>query len=551
MVTPPCYDGEAATQTATRAVDSGRVSGVSELDHLRDRLKLGAISRREFVGRAAALGVAAALIPSIGALAADIPKKGGLLRLGLAGGGTTDAMDFAARSDSVMIAVRRGLFSGLVEWAADGRPAPDLAASWEAKNGAADWVFNLRKGVKFSNGQEFTADDAVYSLNLHRGDSKSGASGAMKAIKELKKGDKYQIQIALDGANADFPSVLTDHRLLMVPDGFKDWSKPVGTGAFVLDRFDPGVRIALKRTVDYWKEGRGHLDAAEITVLGDGSGRLDALVSGQVDIINRVDPKAAGLLAKTPKIEIVRAPGGWHAVMAMEVDKPPYDNPDVRLALKYAIDREQILKTLFSGYGRLGNDHPIASNDPYFNKDLPQRKRDPDKAAYYLKKSGLDPAMVLQASEGAFAGAADIGALFQSSAGKAGLKVELKREPAGGFWDNVWLKGAFVESYWGGRAAATDILSVAYAANAPLNETHWKNDRFEKLLADARSETDETRRKGAIWEMQAVLHDDGGAIIPVFRDWIDAHNDAVGGHTPHGGFEMDNGYILEKAFIRA
>jgi peptide/nickel transport system substrate-binding protein len=311
--------------------------GVRELDILTDQLKFGAISRRELMMRAGTLGVSTSLIStflsSFDALAADTPKKGGLLRLGLAGGAAADTLDFSAYTDSVMIVAGRGIFNGLVEWAADGRPVADLAINWEAKNGAADWVFNLRKGIRFSNGQEFTADDAVYSLNLHRGDHKSGASGAVKAIKDLKKIDKYQIQIALDAGDADFPYVLTDYRLLMVPDGFKDWSKPIGTGAFVLDRFDPGVQIALKKTADYWKEGRGHIDAAEITVIDDSSERLDALVSGQIDIMNRVDHKAAGLLAKTPRMEIVRAPGGWHAVMAMEIDKPPYDNPEVRLAL--------------------------------------------------------------------------------------------------------------------------------------------------------------------------------------------------------------------------
>jgi len=95
------------------------------------------------------------------------------------------------------------------------------------------------------------------------------------------------------------------------------------------------------------------------------------------------------------------------------------------------------------------------------------------------------------------------------------------------------------------------MLSVSFGAGAPWNETHWKNDKFEKLLADAKSETDEAKRKSYIWEMQAMLHEDGGAIIPVFRDWIDAHHDNVGGHTPHGGFDMDNGYILDKAFIKA
>jgi peptide/nickel transport system substrate-binding protein len=521
---------------------------MSELDRPATKSGPGAISRRALIGAGAALGLGG--FGERPVLAADAAKKGGLLRLGLAGGSAKDSFDPAVYADSAMIVVGRGLFSGLVEWGADGRPAPELAVNWEAAASATEWTFNLRKGVRFSNGQEFTADDALYSLNLRRGDALSEAAGLLTAVKDVKKLDKNQIQIVLDAPDADFPYALTDHRLPMVPDGFKDWSKPVGAGAFILDKFEPGSHIALKKAGDYWKDGRGHIDAAEISVIGDWQERLNALISGQVDIINRVDRRTAGLLAKAARTELVRATSGWHAVMAMEVDKPPYDNLDFRLALKYAIDREQTLRTLLSNYGAIGNDHPISFGDPYFNRELPQTRHDADKAAFHLKKSGVDASIILQTSAAAFPGALDIGMLFQSSAGKAGFKISVKEEPADGYWDNVWLKGAFVQSYWNGRPGATQMLSDAYKAGAPRNETHWKNDKFEKLLADARSETDEAKRKGAIWAMQAIVHDDGGAIIPLFRDWIDAHHDSVGGHTPHGGWELDNGYILEKAFIK-
>ena len=345
---------------------------MSELDYWNGRLLKGAISRREFMGRAAALGASSvaisAMLASADAVAAETPKKGGVLRLGLGGGSTTDSVDVTTYIDSVMIDVGPGLFNGIVEWGQDGKPHPQLAESFEPTNGAKDWIFNLRKGIKFSNGQEFTADDAIYSLNLHRGDSKSGGAGSLKPITDVKKLDKYQIQISLAAADADLPYALTDYHVLMVPDGFKDWSKPVGTGAFSLDKFDPGVRVSLKKTRDYWKPDRGWLDGVDVTVINDGSARLNALISGQIDAINRVDHKAVALLSKAPKIQIVRAPGGWHAVIAMQCDKAPYDNPDIRMALKEATDREQILKALFSGYGTLGNDHPIPPTDPYFNK---------------------------------------------------------------------------------------------------------------------------------------------------------------------------------------
>ena len=115
------------------------------------------------------------MLESAATAAAETPKKGGVLRLGLAGGSTTDSVDITSYNDLVMIDVSHGLFNGLVEWAQDGKPVPELAESFEPKDGAKDWIFNLRKGIKFSNGQEFTADDALYSLNLHRGDTKSGA----------------------------------------------------------------------------------------------------------------------------------------------------------------------------------------------------------------------------------------------------------------------------------------------------------------------------------------------------------------------------------------
>ena len=271
---------------------------MSELDYWNGRLLKGAVSRREFMGRAAALGASSlaisTMLASADAIAAETPKKGGVLRLGLGGGSTTDSIDVTSYNDSVMIDVGLGLFDGIVEWGEDGRPHPDLAESFEPKNGAKDWIFNLRKGIKFSNGQEFTADDAIYSLNLHRGDTKSGGAGSLKPITDVKKLDKYQIQISLAAADADLPYALTDYHVQMVPDGFKDWAKPVGTGAFSLDKFDPGVRISLKKTRDYWKEGRGHLDGVEVTVINDGSARLNALISGQIDAINRVDHKAVG-----------------------------------------------------------------------------------------------------------------------------------------------------------------------------------------------------------------------------------------------------------------
>ncbi len=526
-----------------------------DVDDLKLGFAAGRLSRRALLARAAALGLtlpaAASLLAGAEALAQETPRAGGTLRLGLGGGSTTDSLNPLSWNDSVMIDVGFGLFNGLVENGPDNRPIPELAERYESKDGAKTWVFTLRKGVTFHNGKSFDADDAVYSLNLHRGDSKSGAAGPMKAVTDVKKTGPMEVTVTLTSGNADFPTVLTDYHIMMVPAGTTDWSKPAGTGAFVIDRFDPGVRIALKKAGSYWKEGRGHLDAVEVNVITDNSARMNALISGQVDAINRADPKLVSRIAKSPALEIVRAPGGWYPVMAMQQDRTPYTNLDLRLALKYATDRDQMIKTLFSGYGGLGNDNPIPRSDPYFNSQLEQIKFDPDKAKFHWKKAGSDAKIVLQTSDAAFNGAVDMATLLQATAGKCGIPVEVKKEPADGFFDNVWLKGAFVASYWGGRPSATQMLDIAYRSTAPWNEGHWRDPKFDQMLDQAESETDEAKRKGLIWDMQAMLTEQAGTLIPCFRDWLDAHSKKVGGHTPHNGFDMDNGRITEKAYFKA
>ncbi|WP_237479099.1 ABC transporter substrate-binding protein [Lichenibacterium dinghuense] len=514
------------------------------------RPSTGRPSRREVLAGALALGAAGSALP---AFAADAgPTSGGTLRLGLAGGSTTDTLDPRTWDDSVMIAVGFALYNNLVEIGADNRAEPALATGWEPSDGARVWTLALRRGVHFRSGREFTADDAVYSLNLHRGDATSGAAGVMKPVTDIRRVDASTLRVTLASGNADFPLVLTDYHLKMVPDGFADWPRPDGTGAFALDAFEPGVRVALRKAGPYWKPDRGHLDAVEITVIDDVGARMAALISGEVDAINRADTRTVSRIDKSPTLEIVRSAGGWYPVMAMMVDRAPYDSPDLRRALKCAVDREQMIKVLFSGYGTLGNDNPIPRSDPAFNTDLEQLKYDPDKARFHFRRAGVaNPNIVLRTSAGVFGGSADMATLLQATASRCDIPVAVRTEPSDGYFTKVWLKEPFTVSYWAGRPSATQMLEVAYGRASPWNESHWTDPRFDQLLTLAQAETDETRRRGYVWDMQALLTGEGGTLIPCFRDWLDAHNRRVGGHTPHSGFDMDNGRICEMAWIKA
>lgn len=528
---------------------------MSELEYLKQLHIAGRIARREFLGRALAAGASAAvlssLVASVDAHAAETPPKGGTLKLGLGGGSTTDSLDPASWNDSVMASAGNGFLDGLIEVGPDNKAVPALATSWESKPGALEWVFNLRRGVTFHNGKPFGVDDAIFSINMHRGKTKSGAAGSFSGIADVKKSGDMQFTVTLGSGDADFPMVLTDYHCRMVPEATTDFSKAIGTGGYALVQFDPGVRIQGKRSPNYWNPGRANVDSFDMTVINDSAARMNALISSQVDIVNRVDPKIANLIKGKANLSLVDNPAPWHTLASLMQDKGQfYENGDLRRALAYSIDRVQIVKTLFQGYGSIGNDTPIGKNDPYHNPNIPQRAFDPEKAKFYLKKSGFDGTVVVQVSDAAFNGAVDMATLWQASAVKCGIKLDVKKEPADGFWDNVWLKGNSVVSYWAGRATATAMLDVAYKDNAPWNESHFKNAKFNQLLIAAKAELDESKRKQMLYDCQTIMHEEVATVVPAFRNNLDAHNNKVGGHTPHGLSNLNNNDIISKAWIK-
>jgi peptide/nickel transport system substrate-binding protein len=124
----------------------------------------------------------------------------------------------------------------------------------------------------------------------------------------------------------------------------------------------------------------------------------------------------------------------------------------------------------------------------------------------------------------------DAAELFRVSAAKAGITVQVDREPADGYWDNVWMKKPWYASSTTGRATVDLMLTTFYASGAPWNETFWKRPDFDKLLGTARGELDPVKRKQMYHELQLMIHDDGGIIIPMFNNWIDAASTRVRGY---------------------
>src|SRR5919109_1710354 len=402
---------------------------MNQWEELQRAAQNGRVSRREFMRRAAALGVATSLASGVLAKAgfAATPVKGGTLRIGIAGGSTTDSMDVTTYTDTTIINISTSVFDGLVEVDDKNQIQPELLESFEPSDNAQEWVCNVRKGITFSNGKALDAEDIIYSINLHRGDSTSGAAGPMKPIKDVVKMDTHQVKIVLEAPDADLPYVLSDYHVLVVPKDFTDWANPVGTGGYKLENFEPGVRAILTNRGGYWKEGRCNVDSAELSVINDDAARMQALLAGEVDVTHRVVVPLVDQINAAGNFELVQAAAGYHFIMPMMCDTKPYDNPDTRLAMKYAINRAKLVELLFGKYARVGNDHPIPESDPYHNNELPQRVYDPDMAKSYAKKAGLSTAdITLSASDAAFNGAIDMSVLFQATAAAAGIPVKVR-----------------------------------------------------------------------------------------------------------------------------
>lgn len=529
---------------------------MSELEH---KLKLalgkvggGKVSRREFIQLALAAGFTVAAADMLYTSAARAQgKPGGSARFGLAHGATTDNLDPASWPDTfTQTAFGGGMSNNLTEVDAKGNVQPELAESFEASDGAKKWVFKLRSGVTFHDGKPLTPEDVIASIRHHMGEgSKSAAKSLLEAVADIQAEGSDRVIFTLQSGNADFPYIVSDYHLPIMPakDGKADWQSGNRTGPFIFVNFEPGVSAKLKKNPNYFKSGKPYFDEVEFLAIPDVAARMSAISTGEVDYIGRADLKTLDMLKQNPNLDIIELTGYGHYTLPMNVTVPPFDNPDVRLAIKWAINRKEIADKVFLGHATVANDNPLAPSIKFAINPEPVFEFNPDKAKEHLKKAGLETLSVdLSVADAAFAGAVDAAALIRESAAQCGINVNIVREAEDAYWDNVWLKKPWCASYWSGRATADWMFTTTYAADAAWNDTYWKNPRFNELLLQARAETDEAKRAAMYAEMQQINHDDNGNIVLVFNNYVSAKSKKLGHGEVAPNWENDGLKIAER-----
>ncbi|WP_306113705.1 MULTISPECIES: ABC transporter substrate-binding protein [unclassified Roseovarius] len=505
-------------------------------------------TRRSVLGGGAALGaLGLAGMPAL----AETPKRGGTVRVALAEGSTQDSLNPWTYTDIYMMSVGFATHSTLTEIDPSGALVGDAAESWEGSNAAQTWTFKLRPEVTFSDGRPLRPEDVIGSLKFHGGeDSGSGMRTTADMITDIRKDGDHTVVFELQGPNADFPFLMADYHFILMPveDGKPNWEDFIGTGGYTLEDHQAGVRTLLKRRDDYWKENRAWFDEIEILYVPDVSSRQSGLQTGEIDIMSRVDLKTVGLLERVPSVKVEEATGFLHYTFPMNTGLNPYDNNELRLALKHGIDRETMVKTILNGRGIVGNDHPIAPSVPYHNTELAQRTYDPDKAKFHLKNAGLESIdLTCAAADAAYSGALDATVLYREHLAPAGINLTVDRKPNDGYWSDVWMQEPFCACYWGGRPTCDWMFSSAYASGADWNDTFWEHERFNELLVQARGELNSDLRSEMYGEMQQIVSDEGGVVVWAFANYVYAMSEKVA-HGPDvaSNWEMDGGRWTER-----
>lgn len=509
--------------------------GPSESVRMMDSLKRGA-TRRDVLAMLTAGGMQATLAGGIASLAstahAQTPKKGGRIKVASSSSGVNDTLDPARQSSHIDYCRGFMFYNGLTVLDGSLTPQPQLAEEFTTKD-AQTWVFRLRKGVTFHNGKPLTPADVVFSMMRHKDPATASRAKVLAdQIESVTATGPNEVTFRLTSPNADLPVILGTYHFHIVPEGTTNFAAGIGTGPFKVKEFKPGERSIAVRNDNYWKPNRPYLDEIELVGISDESARVNALLSGQLDLVVAVSPRSINRVLASGTHTIFETKATSYTNLIMRRDSSPGNNPDFVLAMKHLFNREQLLKSIQLGRGVVANDQPIASNNRFFFKGLPQRAYDPEKAKWHLQKANLGSAPIPVVASPAATNSVETALVMQHAAKQIGLNLDVKRMPADGYWSTHWMKHPVGFGNINTRPSADLALTLFFKSDAPWNEAGWKNEKFDQLLVAARGETDQTKRAQMYADMQVMIHQDGGIGIPFFTSSLDGHSKQLKGLSP-------------------
>lgn len=501
-----------------------------------DRLDLSILSRRQVLIGAGALGVAA-LVGGCAdesargsgststTAAAGPPKRGGTLRFGYFGATANDGLDLTMQTADFGIAIARQMNAGIGTLSPSGEFEPDLAE--EIEQSIDEVVVRLKQGLEFHNGKTITANDVLESYRTMADPAAPTSLAPFLVNIDMAASevvDDLTVRFVLSKPDAFILSNIASFQAAVYPDGRFDADDPIGAGPFKVTRNTPGT------STEYVRFDNHHtpplLDELIIQNFSDATSAANALTGGSVDAVGKVPANLIDSFGQEIKV-LQSDTGGW-AGFVMDASQAPFDDPDVRLAFKLLVDREQMIEQLQSGLGAVGNDLFSPQDALYMGDELDQRTRDVEQAKSLLAGAGAENLELDIAVSGQVPNS-EVVLAEQLRAG--GVTLNVNQVDSTTYFANHYAVDPIYSTLWPTLGVANQIaLSLGPEASYP--EGNYDNEEFYALWEEAVVEADETSRGEKLKEMQRIFHEDGTYLIWGFQQEVDAMRQEVQGGEP-------------------
>lgn len=505
-------------------------------------LKKGNLSRRGFLRLATLLGlsVSSAQLLGFGSISkAEAAATANIVRGGVLKAATRiERVDHPARFSLVSQSHPwRHVFDYLTKTDSKGITHPYLLDSWEVSDDLKTWTLNLKKGIKFNNGKEFTADDVIFNfgqwVNKDVGSSLLGSLSYIDADGQ-EKVDDYTVVCHLNSPSVVLPEHLYHYAACILPKEFGGdiTREPIGTGAFLMEEYVPGERCRLVARKDYWRKGADgkplpYLDEIVMVQLGDDpAADLAALRSGQVDTVIEPPVSVWEGVHEDPRFAITSTSTAATRTLRVRVDQDPWKDVRVRQALKLCHNRPKILAIALRNQGTIGNDSHVAPAMAEYSDEVKPYPFDPAKAKQLLAEAGYPDGIDVKLNvSNDWPESMAYAQVLKQDAKAAGIRITLNPMPSTQYWDG-WTDFNMGITWWSHRPLALMMLPLAYTADkdgnpVPWNETHWIDKEFQDLLEKAQGMADVNERRVVMTRIAEIMKEKGGICTPFFMNvWI-------------------------------
>jgi len=501
-----------------------------------------ALGRRQFLRGMAATGLAASAggllaacggsSPQASSSVSAKPRYGGNLSVGMSGGSSSDTLDPNQGLTEVDTGRAECLYEPLVKLDKDAKNEFMLAESITPHNGSlSEWIIQLRPGITFHSGKPFTADDVIYTMRRIITNDYSGTLFLgpvdLKGVKAL---DNLTVLVPMTTPFASFVDQLAGgwYYLYIVPSGWNGGT-PDGTGPFAYQSFTAGQRSVFVRNKNYWQHGVPYLDAVTFIDFSDNTAVQDALTTGAIQAAGQLDPPQIPALANTHGVVPVTSRTGQFKPFTMRIDQAPFNDVNVRQAMRLLVGRQQLIDSALDGYGVVASD-VFSPYDPDFDASL-HREQDIPQAKFLLKKAGFDNDLTVTLTTSPLeTGMVAMATVLAEQATAAGVTIKLQTVDPGTFFaTGKYLNWTFSQDYYSYAAYLNQVAQSFLGPASPFNETHLNDPHYNSLYAQANATADASKRKQILYEMQNFDFTQGTYIIPTFMDSLDAYSDKLRG----------------------